>query len=85
MGILNSISKTFQPVTVHAPETTAASATSEPGIEAAAPNTEKNDVEVDIDLKTTGEARQDLESGVARVEAAQAVWGKYGSWIVAAG
>ncbi|PVH82237.1 siderochrome-iron transporter [Cadophora sp. DSE1049] len=83
MGILNSISRTFQPVTVHAPETTTAA--SEPGIEVAAVNTEKNDVEVDIDLKATGEARQDLESGVARVEAAQAVWGKYGFWIIAAG
>ena len=83
MGILNSISKTFQPVTVHAPETI--TATSEPGIETAAANTEKNDVEVDIDLKATGEVRQDLESGVARVEAAQAVWGKYGFWIIAAG
>lgn len=76
MGLItwNSIAAQFRP----SPTTNGAEITTRVPQDA----TEKNDIEVEV-LKTA--PRTVVESGVARVEAVQAVWGKHGKYIIVAG
>ncbi|KAL2074941.1 hypothetical protein VTL71DRAFT_8721 [Oculimacula yallundae] len=88
MGFLNSISKIFAPVVVHGPATTTAATTTSPSesdVQGEMIKHEKIEAKLGTKVKNDVAIGQDLESGVARVEAAQAVWGKRGIWIVGAG
>lgn len=84
MGFLDTVNRNFRPVAVHAPAAEV-SPQGQETVETQRSNNEKiesGDVDVDAIDKPV---HRDVESGVARVEAVQAVWGKYGFWIVAAG
>jgi hypothetical protein len=80
MGILNSFRAQFRPT----PEIVdSQDATEMHPTTVAHADGEKKEPDVEVSLKATQPL--DVESGVARVEAAQAVWGKNGKYIIIAG
>lgn len=92
MGLNSLMNRTFRPVNVHAqPEVTqgVAPSSEQNTVEPQRANNEKDVIEGardtdDGDVIEKPVAR-DVEAGIAKVEALQAVWGKNGFWIVAAG
>ena len=82
MGLINSITTQLRPAHDHidavegALEVTQATQTNDG---------EKNDADADIETAQKPVHPTPVESGVARVEAVQAVWGKYGRYIIIAG
>jgi hypothetical protein len=81
MGVITSIGRQFRPPTTHTEPVQFAPELAQSIAQGTA--AEKDDVEFDTIQKPT--YHRDIESGVARVEAAQAVWGKNGKWILVAG
>lgn len=89
MGVLTAVGQRFHTLTTTTTEPALAMEVVPAGDQTAtqiADSKEKRDVDADTIHKGEGEGtHQDVEAGVAKVEAAQAVWGKYGRWIIIAG
>jgi hypothetical protein len=78
MGLLNSVRAQFRPSPeiVESQDATEMHPTTVTG-------GDKKEPDVEINLKAAQPV--EIESGVARVEAAQAVWGKNGKYVIIAG
>ena len=93
MGLIDSINRSFRPVNLQHRELEVTPGVAPPQgqdtIQQQKPNGEKDLIEgaADVDDLDIIEKpiHRDVESGVARVEAIQAVWGKYGLWLIGAG
>jgi hypothetical protein len=84
MGIINAITAQFKPSPSNI-ESTGTSPPTQPR-ETHEAQDEKHEQEVDVELqKSEAVYRPDIDPGVARVEAIQAVWGKKGKYIIIAG
>jgi hypothetical protein len=81
MGVLDAIKAQMRPAPGHidAVEVTPAAPVTNKK------DAEKNDIDVDIEAAEKPVLHAPVESGVARVEAVQAVWGKHGKWIIICG